>query len=225
VVIHRVVAVGVVAAPVIVVMVLISAGHVVCSTTTKSRMVVHVIVAIVGMMILAMVLVTIIVIPLSIIVPLGIRRDESVVLVVGKLVVVGLLIVLTLMRMGVVVLGRGQSKMVLSVIAMMVHLVVVVMAMVVTVATTVVVISVWDCFALGNVQPRHFLSVQNLQVLKTLGAGSHQTNTIAPLGRSGSSPLGDVARHHQPWGRSSCMFSCQKCEYRSAAWFRSIHQK
>lgn len=49
---------------------------------------------------------------------------------------------------------------------------------VVVVAVTAVGIPVWNRFVLCNVQPRHFLSVQDLQVLKTLGTGSASTKQI-----------------------------------------------
>lgn len=110
------------------------------------------------MMVLVTRLVTIIMITLSATIPLGIGRDETIFLVIGKLLVmlVLLLIVLMLMRMYVVVLRWGWlCKMVLSMIFWMVHLLVVVM----TIAATVVDVPVWNSFVLCHVQPRHFFSV------------------------------------------------------------------
>lgn len=102
-------------------------------------------------MVLVMRLTTIIMITLSANIPLGIRRDETIFLVIGKLVLV-LMLMLMLMRMYVVVLRWGwQCKIVLSMIVWMMHLLIVVVVMII--AATVVDIPMWNSFVLCNVQP------------------------------------------------------------------------
>ena len=123
-----------------------------------------------------------IIITLSTEIPLGIRWMVSIIILVVRermlMVIVGIL-----MRMMMRVKVR---KLVLSMIERMMHVVAatnVTMTMMnlmmkIAVAVIVVRITMRNGFVLCHVQPRHFLSIQDLQVLKTLGARSAPTKQI-----------------------------------------------
>mmetsp|Transcript_1285 Transcript_1285/g.2899 ORF Transcript_1285/g.2899 Transcript_1285/m.2899 type:complete len:246 (-) Transcript_1285:1350-2087(-) len=101
------------------------------------------------------------------------RIGPCIILIVRKRMVVLMLIVLIIMSVHV----RWYQKMIWRM-----HLAVRVVGIV---ATTAVGIPVWNRFVLRHVQPRHFLSVKDLQVVKTFGTCPTATKQIQTASQSG----------------------------------------